>query len=755
MDTTTVGTKQVNRRQFLQVSALAGGGVLIATSFEPLGRLDALAATSQGAGFEPNAYIKLMPDGFVTIIAKNPEIGQGVKTMLPMLIAEELDVDWSKVRIEQGDLDTTKFQGQSAGGSTATPNNWLPMRRVGAAGRAMLVAAAAQTWGVPESEITTASGVAHHARSRRQLPYTDLLAKAATMQPPALESVTLKEPKDYRIIGKPVKNVDGPAIVTGKPIFGIDITVPGMLHAVYEKCPVFGGKVVNANLDEIKAMPGVKHAFVIEGQGGNLQGLMPGVAIVADTWWQAKTARDKLRVTWDEGATAEQSSEGFARQAAQLATQPPQRSLRKDGDADAALPSAAKQVEAEYYYPFIAHAPLEPQNTTAHFKDGKLELWSATQQPLGGRRLVSQTLGVAEENVTIHLPRMGGGFGRRLYNDYLVEAAAIAMKIPEPVKLLWTREDDTRHDMYRPAGFHYLKAGVDASGKVVAWKNHFITFGPERGFAPSAGIGATEFPARYIPNYALDASVMPLGVPTGALRAPTSNGVSFVIQSFIDELAHAAGKDPVQFRYELLANRQPDEPVVQAPPGQQTPGGGRQGGGPQFNHDRMRDVLELVVEKSGWGTKRLPKGTGMGVGFHFSHRGYFAEVVQVTVSQAGQLKIDQVWVAGDVGSQIINPLNAENQCRGAVLDGIAEALAQEITIEKGRVVQDNFRNFPLLRLVQAPPIELHWKLSDNPPTGLGEPALPPVVPALTNAIFAATGKRIRSLPLSKHNLSWA
>ena len=747
-------TTQVNRRQFLQVSALAGGGVLLATSFEPLGRLDALAATTPAADFAPNAYIRLTPDGFVTIIAKNPEIGQGVKTMLPMLIAEELDVDWDKVRIEQGDLDTTKYQGQSAGGSTATPNNWLPMRRVGAAGRAMLVAAAAQTWGVPEADCTTASGGVMHAGSRRRLAYSELLAKAATIQPPELASVKLKDPKDFRIIGKPTRNVDNQSIVTGKPIFGIDFTLPGMLCAVYEKCPVFAGKVVSANLDEIKAMPGVKHAFVIEGTT-DLRGLLPGVAIVADSWWQARTARERLRVTWDEGPTASQSSEGFAAEAARLSTQPPQRTLRKDGDPDAALSSSAKTVEAAYFYPFIAHAPLEPQNTTAHFKDGKLELWSASQTPQGGRGLVSRTLGVPEENITIHLPRMGGGFGRRLNNDYMVEAAAIAMKIPEPVKLLWTREDDTRHDFYRPAGFHYLKAGVDASGKLVAWKNHFVSFGSGNSFAPSAGLGATEFPARYVPNYALDVSVMPLGVPTGALRAPTSNGVSFVIQSFIDELAHAAGKDPVQFRYELLANMQPDAPQVQAPPGQQTPGGGRQGGGPQFDGARMRGVLELVAEKSGWGKTRLPKGTAMGVAFHFSHRGYFAEVVQVTVSQAGQLKIDKVWVAGDIGSQIINPSNAENQTQGAVLDGISEALAQEITIEKGRTVQDNFRNFPLLRLVQAPPIEIHWKLSDNPPTGLGEPALPPVVPALTNAIFGATGKRIRSLPLSKHNLSWA
>jgi isoquinoline 1-oxidoreductase beta subunit len=741
-------TERVTRRHFLRASAMVGGGVLLASYLEPFAGAAALAegAGSGAADFVPNAYIRIAPSGIVTITAKNPEIGQGIKTMLPMLIAEELDIDWKDVRIEQAPLDTVKFQNQWAGGSTATPTNWLPMRRVGAAARAVLVSAAAQTWGVPESECETRSGVVYHRASNRSLKYAELGERASSIQAPDLEKVALKEPSQFRIIGTRVPSVDNHAIVSGKPMYGIDVTVPGMLYAVFEKCPVFAGKVVSANLDAIKKEPGVRQAFVVEG-GTALPGLLGGVAIVADSWWYAKSARQKLQVKWNEGATAEQSSAGFAAKAAELAKQPPQRTLRKDGDVDAALAAAGtKALHAEYFYPFIAHAPLEPQNCTASYRDGKLEIWAPSQTPASGRQLVARTLGMKEEDITIHLTRTGGGFGRRLNNDYMVEAAWIAKEAGAPVKLLWTREDDIRHDFYRPGGFHYFSGAVDG-GKLVALRDHFVSFGEGDRFAPSAGITPNEFPARFIPNCAIEASVMPLGVPTGALRAPQSNGLAFAFQSFIDELAHAARRDPVEFRLEILANT----PIADPPPA-----AGQQGPPPGFAFDaqRMRGVLELVAEKSGWGKSALPRGTGRGVAFYFSHRGYFAEVVQATVSKAGVLKVDKIWVAGDIGNQIINPLNAENQAQGAALDGLAEALGQEITIDRGRTVQSNFHDFKLLRLTQAPPVEVHCKLSDNSPTGLGEPALPPVPPALCNAIFAATGKRIRSLPLSKHDLSW-
>ncbi len=717
-----------SRRAFLQVSA-AGGGMLVLFGIGQAGAETAPVL---------NAYVRIGPDGLVTIMAPNPEIGQGVKTMLPMLIAEELDVDWKNVRIEQADSNPALYGRQFAGGSTATPTHYEPLRRVGAAARQMLIAAAASQWGVAAAECGTDAGICLHKASGRKLRYGQLAARAAVLQPPDLESVTLKDPAAFRIIGKPQGGVDAPRIVTGQPLYGIDVTRPGMLYAVFEKCPVFGGKVKGANLAAVRALPGVKGAFIVNAVEG-APALSEGVAIVADNWWRANRARAKLEVDWDEGPTAADATGGFATQANALFGQPPQIAIRSDGDVDAAFKSAAHVIEADYSYPFLSHATLEPQNCTVEVRGGTVEIWAPTQNPETGRAQVAKALGVDPSAITIHITRSGGGFGRRLQVDAIVEAAVVAKLAGAPVKLVWTRSDDLAHDFYRPGGFHRFKAGVDSGGRLVALSDHFVSFGHGERFLGSANMDATEFPANFVDNLSYGASLIPTSVPTGPWRAPRSNALAFAFQCVLDEAAHAAGKDPLEFQLALLTRD------GKRPPG---PKG-------SFSAERMKGVLQHVAEMTAWGKAPPAAGRGRGVACYFSHFGYFAEVAEASVAADGQVRVHKVWVAADVGNQIVNPAGAVTQVQGAVIDGLSAALGQAITFDMGRVTQTNFGDYPLLRIDRAPDVEVSFLITDHSPTGLGEPALPPAAPALCNAIFAACGKRVRNLPIDPAQLKSA
>jgi isoquinoline 1-oxidoreductase beta subunit len=737
--------RPMDRRGFLKLSAIAGGGLVLSFYLGSSSRA-AGASTSDAAGtadgFAPNVFLRIGADGKVTIMSKVPEIGQGIKTSLPMVIAEELEVDWKTVTIEQA-LPTPEYSKPwyGAGGSSSTPNHYDLFRKAGAAGRMMLITAAAQTWGVTETECYAANSAVHHRPTQRSLAYAALVAKAAKLPVPDEKNVKLKDPADFKLLGTRISGVDNPKVVTGQPLFGLDVQLPGMLYAVYEKCPVFGGKVVRANVDRLKTLPGVRDAFIVE-SSDDVNGLMPGVAIVADSTWSAFNARKQLKVTWDEGKGATQSWDDYTAKAEAIANQPGAKTLRNDGDVDAALNSAAKVVEAAYTYPFISHTNLEPQNCTAWFKDGQMEIWAPTQNPGAGQGVITKNLGIPGDKVVIHVTRNGGGFGRRLGGDFVGEAAAIAQRVNAPVKLVWAREDDMHHDHYRPGGFHFLKGGVDAKGQLVAWRNHFVTFGntterPGNG----AGLGADEFPGRWVPNFRSETTIFETVVPMGWWRAPGSCTLAWVMQSFIDELAHAAVRDPLEFRLALLGDRD----VM--------PGSGER---PQaYEVGRMRAVVKLAAEKAGWGQK-LPRGQGQGIAFHFSHRGYIAEVADVTVSKDGTLKVDRVVCACDVGAQIVNLSGAENQVQGSIIDGLGAAMYQELNIDRGRVVQSNFHEYPMIRMPDTPAkIEIHFLKTDHPTTGLGEPALPPLAPAVCNAIFAATGKRIRTLPFSKTDLSWS
>jgi isoquinoline 1-oxidoreductase beta subunit len=722
---------KLSRRSFLKVTGVAGAGLVLAFHVGD----KAVAQSASGKSLAPNAFVNIATDGTITIMAKCPEIGQGVKTALPMILAEELDADWSHVHVAQAPVDAQLFGRQSAGGSRSIPTNWDTLRQAGGAARAMLVSAAAQQWRVPESEITTAKSVVTHAASGKSATYGELAANAAALPVPDPQTVKLKDRKDYTLLGRRITGVDNRAIVMGEPLFGVDQVIPNMHYAAFEKCPAVGGKVKSANLDEIKRLPGVTDAFVVESTGKPTE-VMPGVAIIAKSTWAALSAKRRLKIEWDESEAAKDSWSHSVARAQELAKQSQGRNeITLIGKFDAAI-AGAKTVEGFYTYPFISHAPLEPQNTTAHWKGDSVEIWSPTQMPDVAMRMLPGIFNLPPEKITIHQTRVGGGFGRRLMNDYMMEAVQIAKQAGVPIKLQWTREDDMQHDFYRPGGFHAFKGALDDDGKLVAFADHFITFSSD-GQRPvsSADISPNEFPAQLVPNVKLTQSLLPWQIPTGPWRAPRSNSVAFAVQSFLHELSASAGIDHLQFLLDLMGEPRHLPPATEF----------------GLNTGRAAAVIKLAAEKAGW-SKSLPPGRGMGLAFHFSHAGHFAEVAEVSVDASRKLTIHKITVAGDIGP-IVNMSGAENQVVGSVIDGFSTMLGLELSIENGRIQETNLDRYPILRIAHTPLVEAHFIHSDNPPTGAGEPALPPLAPAICNAIFAASGHRVRTLPLKREGFT--
>ena len=704
----------MDRRHFLHVTGAAG--LLIA--FRIPDRRGVVP-------FAPNAWLQVGTDGNVTLTIDKSEMGEGNHTALAMLIAEELDADWTKVKIGPVPDNPARWSRRmSTGGSTSVRTSWDILRKAGATARTMLVAAAAQTWGAEPAACSTDNGVVSHAGTTHRLTYGELATKAASI--PVPENPPLKDPKDFRLLGKRTHRLDTPSKVNGTAQFGIDVRVPRMLIASVERSPVFGGRVKSFDATRTKAMPGVRHVVQLEstpwtGTGAWGVGTESGVAVVADTYWQAVEGRRALQITWDEGANATLGD--IPGKLASLANQAGV-SARKDGDAAAALAGAAKQIDAVYTVPFLHHATMEPMNCTAHVRADGCDVWAPTQNQTRAQQVAAEAAGLPIDKVRIHTTLLGGGFGRRLESDFVAEAVRISRAVKAPTKVIWSREDDTKHGFYRPATYNRLVAGLDAQNKPLAWTHHIVAppillkYGPlQNGIDRTLIDGAADMPYG-ISNVFVDQVAADLPVPLGFWRSVGASQNAFVVECFMDEVAAAAGRDPYEFRRELL----------QAKP-------------------RHLRTLELAATKAGWGTP-LPPGRGRGIAIAEWEPTTCAEVAEVSVASDGTVRVHRVVCAVDCG-QVVNPDTLEAQMQGGVVFGLSAALYGEITIANGRVKQGNFTDYPVLRIPEMPVVEVYTVPSTDALGGIGEPSVPPTAPAVCNAIFAATGRRIRSLPIGR------
>ena len=726
----------IDRRTFLKIGVTAAGGLLVSFSWP--------ARAENGGGTALGAFVEIEPDGSVTIFSPRPEIGGGVKTSLAMMIAEELAVDWKTVKVRQPDRLDPKYLDQFTGGSGGVRDSWGDLRKAGAAARAVLVAAAAERWGVAASECRAEQGAVIHVASGRRLVYGELVKRASQLDLP--KDPALKDPKDFRHVGKPTPTVDLAQIVTGRIAYGLDVRLPGMLHAVIERSPTFGGKVAHFDASRSLAVPGVKKVVELPADRFALKSGRPimvanGVAVVATSTWAAMKGRRALDVRWEPGPAAAESTRTLRGELERLTSGPPGQVLRNDGDVDAALAAAAKTLEAVYEAPFVEASPMEPVNCTALYRDGVCELWAPTQNPYNARSFAGTAVGLPQESweksVVVNMLRPGGGFGRRLDNDYVGEAAWLAKEVPgAPIQVVWTRGDELRHSLYRSTGYHRLRAGLDASGMPIAWSHHLASpsrYRYQHGESPpyDSEITPDDFPAQFIPNLRVGWSEAQSAVPRGYYRAMVPGANLFALECFLDEIAHAAGKDPLALRLALLG---PDRAVKY---------GGY--GGPVFDTGRLRRVLEIAAAKGDWG-KPVRKGRARGIAGGFVFGSYVAAVAEVSVVRGGEVRVHRIVEAADCGTPV-NPQGIAKQIEGGAIDGMNLALKLEITIDKGAVVQKSFAEYPLTRMREAPQIETHVVESAEAPSGIGEMAVPPAIGAIVNAVSAAVGKRVRKLPI--------
>ena len=724
-------TARVGRREFLKTGAAAGAGLVVAAHLQGCGKPQPPAST---APFAPNAWVRVLQDGTVLVEVDRSEMGQGVSTALPMLVAEELEADWSTVRFEAAPANPVYANklGQNmqlTGGSTAVPNGWVPLRMAGAQAREMLVAAAAARWGVDAAACRAERSRVLHEASGRSASYGELAADAARQKVPA--SVTLKDPKDWKLIGRPLPRLDVPAVVRGEGVFAQDVRAPGMLVAQVERCPVLGGTLKSFDDTKAKAVPGVRAVVPVTA----------GVAVVAEDFWAAKKGREVLVVSWDAGEAAALDSEGVRSRLRELVARTEGKVVRNDGDASGTIASLTRKVRAEYELPYLAHATMEPMTCAADVRPDAVTLWAPTQFQWGPKMFgggaqgtASKIAGVPMDKVTVHTTKLGGGFGRRSEMDFIVDAVEVSKAVGAPVRVVWTREDDMRHDYYRPATLHLFEGAVDEAGRPVAWSHviagpsilsrYLPSWMPEfaanrmgmlkHGADPTSIEGAENIPYG-IANVRVDYRRADLPVPVGFWRSVGNSFNAFATECFADELAELAGQDPVEFRRALLAER-----------------------------PRHRAVLDLAAEKAGWGTP-VPAGRARGVAVAESFGSFVAQVAEVSV-QGDQVRVHRVTCAVDCG-HVVNPDIVAAQMEGAIAYGITAALHGEITLAKGRVEQGNFDRYPMLRMSEMPVVEVHIVSSSEHPGGVGEPGTPPIAPAVANAVSALTGTRVRRLPI--------